>query len=562
MVALGLSLWGCSLSGDAQDDADPDPPGGKAMTDMPEPGSVELDVLSGSALRLGFGQRAVLELRVSDKDGKPIADANATFALLGRAQGASLASIDGASDADGIVQNTLTAGQAAATFGVRISVPGAYDEIVDIAVSNAGFGTLIVSAPYEGVRTVLNRVVFAQAGVGCGEADRTEGDTMTTLTEPDAKAKFLALPAGVLYAVTAIAEGKDGAVLAQGCLEGVPVKADRELAATVTYSDEPLISTGAFALDAALDGDDPATVLRAALQEAAADLVSADADGNFAPDHAEGRFLLDSLDATLRSEDYADDPDALAMADALASERMNATAGNSPEDLLSTRLADNEEGPLLALPRIGELTADGMHIVSLSVDLAIDAGRPIMPAAWRLLRIEARAEADKAAVAIDLETKVVESEAQLLDGEDTLQLAQAALHAPLGALSSQVLDRVIGSGSAGYADEISTTIGCATFETWLLEQSYGQDGACDTACVRAACDRAVTRMASAAKAVLLSLDDSRPTLTLQGQLDLSDDDGDRMAERMSTDRLWGQWDAESASESGDAVFGPATATAH
>jgi len=77
--------------------------------------------------------------------------------------------------------------------------------------------------------------------------------------------------------------------------------------------------------------------------------------------------------------------------------------------------------------------------------------------------------------------------------------------------------------------------------------------------MRAACDRALTRVMSAAETALLALDGRRPTLTLHGELSLDDADGDLLAERMDTDLLWGGWDAEMEGAEGDFVSGSATA---
>ena len=56
-----------------------------------------------------------------------------------------------------------------------------------------------------------------------------------------------------------------------------------------------------------------------------------------------------------------------------------------------------------------------------------------------------------------------------------------------------------------------------------------------------ACDRAVARLTSAAETALMAVDDSRPTLTLAGELLLSDTDGDLYAEQLSSEALTGEW---------------------
>ena len=85
----------------------------------------------------------MIQVRLRDQDGSTAARRRSCVSRsIGRSQDAGLARAEAITDADGIAENELTAGAMAASFDVRISAPGAYEKLVSVAVSNAGFGTL------------------------------------------------------------------------------------------------------------------------------------------------------------------------------------------------------------------------------------------------------------------------------------------------------------------------------------------------------------------------------------------------------------------------------------
>src|SRR4029079_1301344 len=114
----------------------------------------------------------------------------------------------------------IRAGKKATAFSVRVSAPGAYDQQVDVAISDAGFGNLEVRADYFGLRTVNERVVAIKAGASCKDLGDGTGDAMMRFGPDQAVVRFLALPAGISYAVLGMAEGSDSTVVAQGCTDG------------------------------------------------------------------------------------------------------------------------------------------------------------------------------------------------------------------------------------------------------------------------------------------------------------------------------------------------------
>jgi hypothetical protein len=533
-------------------------------TPAARPITLELELLSDSPLRLGFNEKASLSARLSNADGSPVAGGRVSFALMGRSQDSSLAVLDAVTDDAGVAESTLLAGQLVATFRVRISADGALDSFVDVAVSNAGFGTLAVTAAYAGQRAVVQRVVFAQAGMSCKQAERMPGDPTATLASTGDVARFLALPAEVSYAVTALAEAMDGTVLATGCVDGVTVRASAEVTTRVDFKDEPLILSGQFELKAELDSSAPAAVLSGKLRSATEMLVQSDAQGQPAPIDAEGRFLLDSLDGTLRRDPYVQQTDLVALADALSKARMAPASAGSLEHSLQALLAVNSEGPLSAITRIVDLTTKSLATMNVFAELTLNRKDAAHPATWRALRIEALPMTSGASPpAIDLSAlqDMTDTKARFVADKDTLELSAVRFRGQLGALATQVLTKVLSPDAGGHGEEIRALVGCATLDEWLQKQSFTDKAACDTSCVKAACERALVRLTGTAQTAWAALDDERPTLTLQGAFELSDDDGDLIPDQMSGDAFLGQWDPAPANSTGDAVSGPASATA-
>jgi hypothetical protein len=297
---------------------------------------------------------------------------------------------------------------------------------------------------------------------------------------------------------------------------------------------------------------------------AVATLVRTDGNGEIAPMYADGRFLLDSLDAALRSDTYSGNANIALLADQMAQARLDPKATDYADKTLSALLSMRGEGALSAVPRVVELITDSMQTLTLSAELKIDTGRKALPVAWKKLRLEVpalTAGGTPLGVDVDDSAGVTQSKANVLVGQDVLHLSQATLPAPLGALTVEVLRTLLGTGADGHAQEFSASLGCDDLGEWLGLQSFSQADACDAECVSAACELALARLADAGEDALLTLEQERPSLTLQCDLDLTDEDGDLSAEQMSTDRMWGEWVSATANKPGDAVSGPAMASA-
>ena len=555
---LALLLWGCSHSSDPNRSAVGPTQGGAAGKgdEAPAAGTRKLQITSAAVLRVGFGEHSNVAGRLVDQDAKPVSDARVSFALVGRAQDSSIEALDVITDADGAFENTLSAGKAAATFRVRISAEGASDTSVDVAVSDAGFGTLVVTASYAGARMVTQRSVFAQADVDCEHAKRMPGDPMATFGATESTARLPALPAGTHYAVTAVAEGEPGTVVAHGCVDDVLVDRNAERPVVIAFEDAPLMHSGDFDLVAELDSSVPAIALASVLRRADEVLVLGDTPGQPAPADAEGTFLLDSLDSVLRGDEFAAAPGALMLADAIAGDRANMPADARPDHSLQALLDINDEGPLAAGSLMAMYTQAG--IARLRVRAALALGDAI---ACNPMRVEALpSEAGADAVALDLDAPHATTMASYVAGQDAIELSSLSFRAQLGALSAQVMRAVASTQAGRQGEAIQAELGCSTLGEWLGKQSYPDAPACDDDCLSATCERATARLLGAAETALLALDDTRPLLSLSGTFALDDADGDLLAERLSGDMIDGAWLPAEDGERSDALHGSASAT--
>ena len=121
---------------------------------------------------------------------------------------------------------------------------------VDVAVSNAGFGTLVVTASYGGDRAVQQRSVFAQPASTARTPSAWPAIRWPRSRTKTKQARLPALPAGTSYAVTVVAEGADGTIVAQGCVDGVAIESDAETPIEIAFQDQALKPKGEFVLSA------------------------------------------------------------------------------------------------------------------------------------------------------------------------------------------------------------------------------------------------------------------------------------------------------------------------
>ena len=558
-------------AGCASEAVSPSGGGAAAPVDIPEDqgrpeaaaraATADLELLSEPRETLGFGEPTTLSVRLTNRDGDPIDGAPVSFALMGRAQDASLEELEVKTDEDGRADNRLLGGEQVATFRVRISALGAGDLYVDVRVSNAGCGTLVVDVPYEGARAVDERSVSALAMMSCEQAERMAGDPMTTL--PGAKgetpAEFLALPAAVDYAVMATAQGLDGTIVARGCVDEVRLDADDEVRIQVPFEDEPLLPEGDYRVTLSFDASAPGATLERVLRDAA-ELAILGAEPPVDTAVAEAGFLLDAMERALADDALSDGAGIGELAANLRDARALPPDEVTLEESLASQLELEGAGPRAARMRLAALVGERFGTVELHATMSIGELNGELPVQWALdsWKLPAPSEgASTLSIDASADSEDVMTVASFDAGGDALELASLSLPSGLGGLAAEALR----FAAQDAEQELHALAGCEVLSLWLAGLSFDASS-CDDDCVERVCGEALSTIVAASEIELSGLDESRPTLELSGTMEMGDDDGDLQVERMRGDDLSGSWaPAEGASPEDAAEALSAVATA-
>jgi hypothetical protein len=509
-------------------------------------------------VKLRFEQQAGIQVLLRDDQGDPAVAERVSFGLRGRSQDASLSMLDAVTDDEGQARVMLTAGDMAATFEVRVSAAGALDRHIGVAVSDSGFGSLRVDAPYAGRRDVRDRVIVVQADTTCEDHERSAGDPSFTLLGEQERAEFLALPAATRYAVAGFGQGPTGVALSQACVDGVEIDADRTTAVELTWSDDELSPARQMTLELELEAREPASWLRSALVGAARGAVTRDADGEPIADDAEARFLLDTLDATLR-----DDMENVELADAILSAR--SLAGGALESSLQSSLVVHDAGPLTTVDALAEHVVEALDRIGVVATVGIDEQEDDEYAlsVWTM-QVLARDDESRelASLPLSLALPLASGHARRVPDQDVLEADLLSLRIWLGALAAKVLRQAVEIDPEDDAEAPAAVLGCETLEDWLQARAIEGSEACDEACFADVCERAMVRLLAAAEPALVAVDEDRSELRLAGKLVLEDGDGDLLADEIEATELSGEWRADSDGDSGGAaVTGSGRATA-
>ena len=520
-------------------------------------GGSQLVIQGESVVRLGFGHSVELEVRLQNADGEGERNQSIAFDLIGRPEDSSLSSLVALTDRDGLARVTLNAATRPVMFEVRASNGRARAVSFDISVSGSGFGSLIVQAPYDGVRVIESRFAFAVTDVECKDARYVAGDPKTVFAPDADSAALIALPAGFTYAVVVIGESASGMTLVRGCAQAT-VADQSEDTVLVPFVDRALTLEPHFGLELTLEAGSAAAALGAAIRSSVNGLVRASVSGVDAPRDAEGHFWLDALDVALRDDDE-DQGVLIALADALADARAS-TEGDRPERELASLLVLNDEGGGAAASAIAAHVRDALDTMVLTAGLELTSdGDPLL--AFEALRIAGLPVIEGGAtpsVTLDHETATIAGE--IAPGMDVLNISSIELSPRLGALAAEALEHVLDADEEALGEDLVARAGCASLDEWVFEQTFVVR-TCDDACIRRAiaraCAHSMSLIADAAHDALIAVDSERPTATLMGSLALTDGDGDLRAELMEAERIDGLWAPAPEASLGDTLRGTA-----
>jgi hypothetical protein len=525
----------------------------------------QLVIQGESVVRLGFGQSVELEVRLESAEGEGERNQTIAFDLVGRPEDSSLSSLVALTNSEGIARVTLLAATRPVMFEVRASSGRARSVSFNVSVSGSGFGSLIVQAPYDGVRAIASRFAFAVPGVECDDARYVAGDPKTVFAPEADSAALIALPAGFEYAVVVIGESASGTTLVRGC--ALAAVADQsEDTVLVSFVDRALVLEPRFGLELTLEAGSAAAALGAAIRGSVNGLVRASVSGVDAPRDAEGHFWLDALDLALRDDD--DQATLIALADELAAARMT-TDGDRPERELASLLALNDEGGGAAASAIAADVRDALDtmVLTASLELTGDDDPLLTFEALHIAALPVIEGGDAPSIVLDHETASITAKVE--PGMDVLNISAIEFSPQLGALAARALERVLDADEAVLGYDLVAQAGCASLDEWVFEQTFvarpceGDCMPCDDGCmalkraIARACEHSMSLIADAAHEGLVAVDGERPSVTLMGSLALTDGDGDLRAEQMEAERIDGLWAPAPEASLGDTLRGTA-----
>ncbi len=496
-----------------------------------------IEVVGDSNLALLFGDEASVRILYREMDGSPIAGEPVELALVGRANDASLSELSVQTDVNGEAGFRVMAGTTASAFSVRVTAPRAAPILIGVSVSDAGFGGLVVNVEWMGSRRVETRRVGVFTGMTCDDEDvlAGEADREKTLVADETQAQFLALPAGLVYAVTASGLGPMGDVVAQGCTDSVAIEADVDTEITVTMSDLPLEAMGTYATLLDVDAAAAAQALSRAVTRGGRSLVEGGG--------GDATFFLDRLEQHLR-----DGGDTMA-ADSVASERVSAFL----DDGLSASLTTDMSGPTRAVDALSE------ELRARAARLAID-GRVTLHATDPSFEVVSVSTGDATSsmpsLVVDL-TALGTVGGRLaytpMPEADAISIDEIGATIPLGSLGVALDDAlVVEAGADDVASLLEARGGCGTLVSWAGTEPV-IDAACDATCVGVVCQDALMDIADAIETELRTLDLSRTDITLSGVVDARDEGGDLSVDAFSSDAMDGRYESPDGSDYDDVV---------
>jgi hypothetical protein len=523
-VSSLVALAACGGTSEMRDGGGPPVDGATVPTAM-------LEVVGTPSTALQFGEEATLRILYRELDGSPIVDAPVAFALVGRANDSSLGALEATTDDMGETTVRILAGATPSAFGVRVTAARAAPLVVDVSVSDAGFGAISVTVEWEGDRMVEQTEVAVFAGMRCDDESVLTGepDRSRILASGSAVAELRALPAEIGYAIAARGLGPTGTRVAYGCVDDVIIEAaDTVVEATVAMTDLPLIPDGGFTIGLEVDTSASAIALSRAVARGGRGVVES-AGGS-------ASFLLDAVEAHLRATG------ATSEADSIAGERASAFL----DDALDARLTAESVGPARAIDLLAEaleartafLTIAGVASLETTMDGFESTLMVTSMTTHGLPPADARLAIDIGVLGVPPDGRL--TMAPIVD-EDAFEVSELGATVPLGALGVAALDAMAEEARLeGAATLLEEPGGCATFEAWVSAVPEIAL-ACDATCAHTACRDALETAWTAAQLSLVELDAARSVITVAGRAEARDELGNLTIDTFEAPSLSGRY---------------------
>lgn len=418
------------------------------------------------------------------------------FGLVGDAGDASLSATRALTDADGVASLVLIAPSSPAAFRLRASLGCGAEGFQDVSVGDRGFGSVSVAADYRGARAPSSVLVSLFRASDCASLP-AEPDRSITLSPQGGSFVFSALPAGIDYAVRAVALGGSRVSLATGCDGPLHVETDRTTASRIVFNDVPLRFGALYDLSLRYDLSSLAAVSAAGWRDAAAaEVARAGGDGGLLG----GELTESVVGAALPAE-----------RDLARMQFMQLLAAGL-SNTLTTQLSRRGASIDGQFARLSELVAAVLANARSTCVLraAMDGER------------ETLVQVERVEFTLDPSTPEVSRDDVVVpvrDGGtgrlgfglgDGIDVSLRAFSAPYARLELNALGALLGRlGMMNSAAYVSASV--CPIVTSLVR---GQTGLCDDACVATACRRAISRVGAAFEVALTADGSARNALDL------------------------------------------------
>lgn len=486
---------------------------GSITTDEPD-GSVPdvmvletrtLELISDTRLTLSAGAISEIEVRYSDRMGRPLADEALDIALEGTANDSSLLDLEIITDDDGEAMVTVIAGAVASTFRVRVSAEDASAVYVNVSVSDSGFGRLAVTPLYAGERNG-DLGVAVLTGATCDDERVYEERTRYRALGSDATADFVGLPAGVPLAIVGRLDGTE--LLAAGCIS-VTIEPGAMAMSDVVLSDFDLRSAGAYETHLRFD--------ISALQEPAYESLLGVGVGP----ETYAEILLNALEMSLEETGATNEL-----------MELRSARERGLDAIYAASIREQAAGFDVALEAMADEVRSSLGEVDIVTDLRV--GETLMMAT-RDVRVGG---VSLGMVATGFNAPV-ELRATIEEGGQALLIERLDIHLSAGALS-----RALARGAAAEA-------GFESVADWLsvlarCESIPSPIDSCDADCTRDACERSLETLVGELSVAYSALDESWPEVRTSGSVRLEDTSGDLVPDNLGAE-LDGQWGTEGPS---------------
>lgn len=474
-----------------------------------------LEIVGDPTISLTSEQEATLTVRLRDAEGRPMAGSEVRFALDGRAHDSTLLEVSALTNAMGEASTTLRAGRVIAAFRVRASADDAASVSFDVAVGDAGFGSMQVTPSYEGNRETLPLVrvgVFTDATCEDEIVRRDAGDRVQVQSDDDELVRFLGLPVGPTYAVAVRGEGEDGVLLAWGCADGFEIVEMDSIDVTVPFDDEPLMVDGSYRTTTQFEMLETTGEITGLLEEQV-DVLLPEIDATLILDVAEQQLI-----------DAGETADAATLATARA---------GGYDSVYQGQLEDEEVGPSVAHQAFVERVAIVLTGVGIRGRIRVNEAE-VTYEVLGLELTEGYLDARLAELELPAELTATATDQELTFESLSIGLSASELVRALATF--EAYERVYSDGG----DWLALEAGCG-----MLPAPTDAIG-CDSECLRMACETVIDEYYAATLSALEPLDAQRATFELSGAADLSDTAGDLRVDSVDG-TISGEWTGPTAS---------------